>query len=100
MSILNVAKTAADSVLGLKSYKRFQAFTTKTFRSIYATETDMKEVKFNLESITHTFGTSAGKGAKANDALKMVRGAQEHLKQADEALRAASDSMREIDWEK
>jgi exonuclease VII small subunit len=99
-SLLNVAKIAADIVLGLKSYKKYRTALTKAHKQVFEAENAIKEVKFNLESLTHTFNSSTGKGGKANDALKMVREAMALLNQADAKLVAANETMNEVDWEK
>lgn len=99
-SLLKVAKIAADIVLGLKSYKKYRTAETKAFKQIGDTDAAIKDLKFHLESLTHTFNSATPKGVKALEALKMVRSAQDHLNQTDVKLQAVTAAMNEVDWEK
>jgi hypothetical protein len=104
-SLLNVAKIAADIVLGLKSYKKFQQASMKSNKQVADAKSAVKEVKFQLDSLDHLFGGFGGvdkgpKGAAISDALKLVRGADALLDEAKQKLYDAQDLMREVDWEK
>lgn len=105
MSLLKIAKEAADVVLGLRSYKKFQAESMKAGKKIYEAEDAIKETRFHLESLSSVFGGFGGsqktpKGQAVEESLKLIREADSLIDQAKKKLRDSQERMRQVDWEK
>lgn len=104
-SLLKVAKATADIVLGLRNFKKFQVASMKANKETSEVKDSLKEVRFQLDSLSSLFGGFGGphqtpKGAAVHDALRSIREADDLIDQAKRKLYEAQDRMREIDWEK